>query len=422
MPIVPNTDEHQGPISGPLSGGIPALVVAFPEPRALAIPQGLVRAGREWFAAHGVEDSQISTSHVELSRPGGVLHIADAGSKNGTFVDGARLQRGERSPLPDGAIVRVGRTLMVYREQLLGGLEPSAPVGGLVGPFGLRQLAHQIAALEPARTRNVLIQGESGTGKEMAALEIAQRLRPDKPREFVNVSAIASTVFESQLFGHVRGAFSSADRAEPGILRQNDGGTVVFDEIGELPLDVQPKLLRLLETQDILPVGASRSVSVNVAIVAATNRILEEQVAKGTFRQDLYARFLAAMVELPALRERPEDIYAIAAALRARAGAALAHDEVEVEAVELLMRLPFVANVRELRAIIERTIATEPTGRITLRALRQVAGTEELPKRTALTRVAVEKALERSGGNKSEAARLLGVSRPALLRVLNRKS
>jgi DNA-binding NtrC family response regulator len=405
-----------------LSGGIPALVVAFPEPRALAIPQGLVRAGREWFAAHGVEDSQISTSHAEFSRPGGVLHVVDSGSRNGTFVDGARLQKGERTALPDGAILRIGRTLMVYREQLIGGLEPSAPLGGLVGPFGLRQAAHQIASLEPKRTRNVLIEGESGTGKELTALEVGRRLRPGKRPEFVNVAAIASTVFESQLFGHVRGAFSSADSAEPGILRQNDGGTVVFDEIGELPLNVQPKLLRLLETQDILPVGANRSVAVNVAIVGATNRILEDEVASGTFRRDLYARFLAAVIELPPLRERSEDIYSIAKALQASAPTALTPDRVEVEAIELLMQLPLSANVRELRAIVEQAMATEPTGRLTLRALRQVAGVQEPPKRTALTRAAVEKALEKSGGNKSEAARILGVNRPMLLRVLNRKS
>ena len=420
MSTTPKTDEHQGPISGPLSGGVPALVVAFPEPRAVPLTPGSVRAGREWFAAHGINDSKISTSHAELSRPGGVLHVADAGSRNGTFVDGARLQKGERVRLADGAILRVGRTLMVYREQLAGDLEPSASLGSMVGPFGLRQLAHQIAALDPARIRNVLVEGESGTGKELAAIEIARRLRPGKRCEFVNVSAIASTVFESQLFGHVRGAFSGADSAEAGILRQNDGGTVVFDEIGELPVQVQPKLLRLLETRDILPVGANRSVAVDVAVIGATNRVLEEEVAKGTFRKDLYARFLAASVELPPLRERPEDLYSIVVALRTGVGGALPHDMVEVEALELLMRLPLSSNVRELGAIVERALAAEPTGRLTLRALREVVGSQEPPGRTALTRAAVENALEKSGGNKSLAARLLGVDRGALLRVLNR--
>jgi transcriptional regulator with AAA-type ATPase domain len=421
MSTTPKTDEHQGPISGPLSGGVPALVVAFPDPLAIPLPQGSVRAGREWFEARGVSDSLISSSHIELSRPGGVLHVADAGSRNGTFVDGARLQKGERAPLADGALLRVGRTLMVYREQLLGSLGALGPLGDLVGPFGLRQLAHQLSALEPTRIRNVLVEGESGTGKELATAEIARRLRPGKPCAFVNVSAIASTVFESQIFGHVRGAFSGADQTELGILRQNNGGTVVFDEIGELPLQVQPKLLRLLESRDIFPVGAKQSVEIDIAIVGATNRVLEDEVAKGTFRKDLHARFLGAIFELPPLRERSEDVYSIAVALRARAGSLLSPDMVEIEALELLMRLPLSANVRELGALVERTLATEPTGRLTLRALRQVAGSQEPARSNALTLASVASALEACRNNQSQAARRLGVSRGTLLRFLNRQ-
>ncbi|HXK16655.1 MAG TPA: sigma 54-interacting transcriptional regulator, partial [Polyangiaceae bacterium] len=320
-----------------------------------------------------------------------------------------------------GAVLRMGRTLMVYREQLIGALDPSLPLGDLVGPFGLRELAHELSALDGSRVRNVLVEGESGTGKELATIEVARRLRPGKPCQFVNVSAIAATVFESQIFGHMRGAFSGADHTELGILRQNDGGTVVFDEIGELPLPVQPKLLRLLESRDIFPVGAKQSVDVDVAIIGATNRVLQEEVEKGNFRKDLHARFLGAVVELPPLRERPEDLYSIAVALRERGGGSLPREMVEIEALELLMRLPLSANVRELAALVERTLATEPTRRLTLRALRQVAGAQQPARSHALTRASVADALEHCRDNQVQAARRLGVSRGVLLRFLKRE-
>src|SRR5262249_51994170 len=161
-------------------------------------------------------------------------------------------------PLDDGAVLRFGRTIFVVREQLLGSFEPAPPVGDLVGPFGLRGVAHAVASLAQSRPSNVLIEGETGVGKELTARAVAAALRREARFAAVNVAGLVAGVFESQMFGHVAGAFSGARASALGIVVAHDGGTVFLDEIGELDLDLQAKLLRLLANREVMPVGAER--------------------------------------------------------------------------------------------------------------------------------------------------------------------
>ena len=257
-------------------------MAAFPRPAALAVPDSGAVIGRAWLGENGLADTEVSGQHLRVDRRGGVLRVADAGSRNGTWVNGARLGPRDLVTLDDGAVVRVGRTLLVYRAELPGSFDPSPPVGGLVGPYGLRTVTEPLRGLARTRPGNVLVEGETGTGKELVARAAAAALGRATPFAAVNVAGLARGVFESQLFGHVAGAFSDARTASPGIVVAHEGGALFLDEIGELDLDLQVKLLRLLENREVLPVGAQRPVKVDIAVIAATNRDLESIDRKST--------------------------------------------------------------------------------------------------------------------------------------------
>ena len=221
-----------------------------------------------------------------------------------------------------------------------------------------------LAQLEPLLQRvargniNVLVTGETGVGKELVA-ELVHQLSPRAARPLVriNCAALTETLLASELFGHERGAFTGADRAKPGLLESAEGGTVFLDEVGELPLGIQPKLLRVLEDKEVVRVGALKGRAIDVRFVAATNRDLEHEIERGRFRQDLYFRLNGFQVHIPALRERPDDVPEIArgflatAAKRAglRGPASIAR-----EAMALLEGYSWPGNVRELRNVIER--------------------------------------------------------------------
>jgi transcriptional regulator with AAA-type ATPase domain len=417
---VPSTIEHKGPT--PPRAGLrrPALICAFPKPAAVGLPDSGSVVGREWLSANGLPDTEVSGAHLKIDRAGGTLRIADAGSRNGTWVNGARLSKGDVVPLEPGSCLRLGRTIFVYRDELRGSLEPAPPVGALVGPYGLRAVADAISGLEKSHPNNVLVEGETGTGKELVARAVATALGRAEKLASVNVAGIARGVFESQLFGHVAGAFSDARSASPGIVVTHDGGTLFLDEIGELDLEHQVKLLRLLENREVLPVGAGRAVSVNVLVVAATNRNLEEMVERGVFRRDLLARLAMARISIPALRDRNEDVFCIADALRRRAGRpSFVPAEVEVEAVERLLLAPWPSNVRELDAALGAAFRQDPESGLRLWALDEVLG-ERPAEKTALTRETVDAAIQAAGGNVTAAAEKLGVSRGKLLRLLKR--
>jgi hypothetical protein len=410
-----HTEDHPVPS---LEGAVKpwdALVLAYPRPGAISMPVSGVLVGRHWLADHGIDDCQVSGQHFVVRRRG-ALQIEDAGSRNGTWVNGHRLAPGERVGLEDGFVVRVGSTVLIVRTGFVGSPHPSPPVYGLVAPYGLRSVAEQLESFRFIKPSTVLVEGETGTGKELVARGVAEVLGRGACFVPVNVAAVPAGVFESQLFGYVKGAFSGAGTGAPGIVASHDGGAVFFDEIGELHLDLQPKLLRLIENREVFPVGAHRPRPVDVVIVAATNRDLGAMVAEGKFRQDLMARLAAAVVELPPLRERPEDLFAIATWLAEQRGRAFQPQLVEVEAVEHLVLHAWPGNVRELAAVIDRVQALAQAPALPLWAMRRV-----LPSTTAhtpgvLTASHVQQVLASCGGNESQAARMLGVSRGKLRR------
>jgi MoxR-like ATPase len=410
---LPTTEEHHPPSAASAAQGHPFLLAAFPEPAAIPLPAAGEVVGREWLADAGIVDTKISGRHARFVRAAGHVQVEDVGSRNGVWIDGIQIAPSKRVGVEDGAILRLGRTLFVYREAFAGEPGPARDLGLLVGPFGLAELRARLAGLKQRPEPNVLLQGETGAGKELVAEAVIEAIgRGRKPHTFVNVTGVPAEVFEGQLFGWRRGAYSGAVADNPGILRAHQGGAVVLDEVGELSIGLQAKILRLVAKGEIQPLGERHPVKVDVALIGATNRPLDAMVEAELFRRDLLARF-PVRIEVPPLRERPEDLFAILRALWARRGASLDPKVADVEAVERLMLEKWPANVRDLERL---AASVDPAAPLTVSAVERVLGAPSV--RAPVTRETVERALAACKGNQSEAARRLGVTRAKVRRLL----
>jgi len=298
---------------------------------------------------------------------------------------------------------------------------------GIVGDSpAIRHVFAHIEKVAPAGT-TVLITGESGTGKELVARAIHAGSAV-KDREFlaVNIAAMPHELIESQLFGHERGAFTGAERRREGLLRSVQGGSVFLDEVGELPVHVQAKLLRALESGEVLPVGADRPVHATFRLIAATNRHLETAITEGRFRQDLYFRLNVFRIELPALRARREDVPALVGHFVKLHSSAQGKPAPTVsnEAMKVLLAYPWPGNVRELSNVIERACILCEGDRLEVSELpSELQAASDLP--TAL-RDAIEEferrhiawVLRAAGGNRERAARMLEIDPATLYRRL----
>ena len=270
----------------------------------------------------------------------------------------------------------------------------------------------------------VLVQGESGTGKELAARAIHER--SGRPGSFVaiNCGAVSPELLESELFGHVKGAFTGAHQAREGLFSFAHGGSLFLDEIGEMPLKMQAKLLRVLEEKTIRPVGGNQETPVNVRIIAATNRELSEEVAGGRFREDLFYRLNVVSVRLPPLRERPQDIPSLTGFFLDRLSRELGLPSPGLDGwdLEQLRRYDWPGNVRELRNVIERCLllGRRPGQCIAAHGIQQTGAGQEPPDLSleAVERQHILSVLSADEGNKSAAARRLGISRKTLERKL----
>jgi transcriptional regulator with GAF, ATPase, and Fis domain len=320
------------------------------------IPASGLRIGTAAGSPLRLRDSTVSRIHCELRLRRGGVHLLDAGSTNGCIANGVRVRDAD---LPPGTTVRLGGTtirVLASDEKVIVPLSSRTELGRLVGASAeMRQIYAIIERAAPTEA-TVLIRGETGTGKELAARAIHQLSpRAAGPLVPVDCAAIAPGLVESELFGHVRGAFSGAMTDRKGLFEEADGGTIFLDEIGELPLPMQAKLLRVLESREIRRVGGNAVKPVDVRVIAATHRPLAPDVNDGSFREDLFYRLAVIEIEMPPLRARREDVPALAQhfyeQIRGRAGAL---------PLELLASLParsWGGNVRELRNFIERSVS-----------------------------------------------------------------
>lgn len=293
---------------------------------------------------------------------------------------------------------------------------------GFVGASRAMQELFAVVRRAAGSAFPALVTGESGTGKELVARAL-HRASGRGPFVAVNCAALPENLLESELFGHEKGAFSGADRENPGLFQSAHGGTLFLDEIGDLPLALQPKLLRVLEDGEVRPVGSTRPRKVDVRVVAATNRDLEQEVERGRFRQDLFWRLNVVHLHVPALRERPADIPLLAEHF-------LGSRRIAPEAMAVLTAYPWPGNVRELRNALERAATLSPapeirvedlpprvreTGRVS--ALVAEAARKDLPLRE-VEKAYILEILARAGGNKSRAAEILELDRKTLYRKL----
>jgi len=302
-----------------------------------------------------LSDPQVSRRHAEIAMTPDGVRIRDLGSTNGTWWQGTRI--GE-VVVPAGATVKFGETQVRIAAADAPSLPPSDRdhFGQMAGnSVAMRELFAVLEMASPSDA-TVLIEGESGTGKELAAQAIHDAsVRAAGPFIIVDCSAISENLIDSHLFGHVKGAFTGAERDRKGAFVEASGGTLVLDELGELPLSAQAKLLRALEAQTVQPVGADRPVKVDTRVIAATHRDLARMVAAKEFRFDLFYRLAVVHIALPPLRDRLEDLPHLIATLYKRRGGD--PGPIDGDNLDKMRRYAWPGNIRELRNVLERAWA-----------------------------------------------------------------
>jgi len=328
-------------------------VVAGPdEGTSVEVPDTGVLIGSRAPAELVLSDSNASRRHAEVRRGPNGWVLTDLGSTNGTWIEDLRI---EAAYLREGGLFRVGHTTIAFEGREEGVRLRPAPSDAALGVVAASPaMCEVVAAVRQFAPTDlsVVLEGETGVGKEVLARAL-HRLshRSAKPCVVVDCGALHEDLTESELFGHERGAFTGAVEARAGAFEEADGGTLFLDEIGELPLSLQPKLLRALEAREVRRLGSNRIRSVDVRVIAATNRDLPAEVAARTFRADLFFRLSEVRVRIPPLRERPDDIVPLAQAF---VGEVSAEARFTPEALEVLGRRSWPGNARELGNVVRR--------------------------------------------------------------------
>jgi transcriptional regulator with GAF, ATPase, and Fis domain len=382
-------------------------------------------------------DPQVSRFHCCLVRTASGWCLLDSDSLNGTRVGGVRVRDADL-PQPEAVIEVGGSLLRVCEASSVAEAEvPAIPAfGDLVGASVVMRRLFGLLARVAESDSNVLLQGESGTGKEAIAMEIVRRSpRAKKPLLIVDCGAIAPTVIESELFGHARGAFTGAERERVGAFEEADGGTIILDEIGEMPLEMQPKLLRAIEAGQVRRVGENHPRQVDVRVIAATHRRLEREVNHGRFREDLFFRLSVVTVHVPPLREHLEDLPVLVRLFLTSLGASHRAEELfPAQVLAEMARCDWPGNVRELRNYVERALVLDTPSPAPLSTPSAVAPTEawggiDLDESFTSGKKRVVEDFERryltallawSKGNISQAARKGGMDRMYLHRLVQR--
>jgi DNA-binding NtrC family response regulator len=385
------------------------------------IPRAGLLLGREEVVFDEVfDDLRMSSRHAEVRLEAGRVLIRDLGSENGTRLNG-QLLVGERA-LDPGDVLRLGDTLLVYA--------PAPPSAGLAEPelvgasaamVGVRRSVDAVAS----RKHMVVVTGETGTGKEVVARLVHERSGRTGPFVAVNCGTFTEGLLASDLFGHMRGAFTGAVSEQQGLFRAARGGTLLLDEVAEIPLALQANLLRVLEMGEVRPVGGTRDIATDVRVIATSNRELIDLVQAGRFRSDLYSRLAQWTVRLPPLRERREDIPALTSHLLARCdgmGRKLTPD-----LAEALLVHDWPLNVRGLLTVLsvavvstpgDEPLALGPEVRLALWTTRSMRNGPEKSEPAVLDKADLVALMERFHGKVAASARHLGITRPKLYRLL----
>jgi DNA-binding NtrC family response regulator len=450
-----------------MQGAVPAIsvprfqlvVLTGPDAGAEATSEdGRMTVGTAEGATLRLSDPTVSRFHAELEATANGIAVRDLGSTNGSHLGAVGIRE---IVVRNGVEIDIGRTrvrLALGAERTAIPMYAHAAMGGLLG--GSAAMRAVFNALEHAAPTSapVLITGESGTGKELAARAVhAQSPRAQQPFEVVDCGGLPPTLIESELFGHERGSFTGASSDREGAFERADGGTIFLDELGELPLELQPKLLRALGEREIRKIGGKKTRHVDVRVVAATNRDLRREVNAGRFRADLFYRLAVIQIRMPSLRDRLEDLPILVRGLLesiARERGLEAHVEPDQPLLDALARHTWPGNVRELRNYLEQLLILRVApslsgggsgdGPSSARAARGAGddpgrargddagvasfdGLDQLPLRTAKSELLerferhyVEQLLEKTGGNVAEAARRAGVDRVTLFRTIRR--
>jgi DNA-binding NtrC family response regulator len=359
-------------LGGAGRGGVPVpgLVLLYAEnypslPPVFPLTRDKLVIGREAPSDLLLPVTAVSRIHAEVTWNGTGFVITDLNSRNGVLVNGERVGADRLEPLDE---IRIGDAIFKFVDQgaeeygryrIDGSMAPGAArraarPSPLVGGYQIDRIVAELERVAPSEL-NVMLLGPSGTGKEVVASELHRLGGRGGHFVALNCAAIPANLLESELFGFKRGAFSGADRDKPGLIRAAHGGTLLLDEIGDMPLEAQAKLLRVIQGREVLPLGATQAERVDVRFVCATHRDLRRLQKDGRFREDLFARLNEYQLRLPPLHERKEDIYALTRAFQHRHGGA--HLVPNVPFMVALLHHDWPHNVRELEAAIKRAIA-----------------------------------------------------------------
>ncbi len=333
-----------------LSGGAKGASVRVP-----GEPGSAIRIGKAPDNDLVLPDDTVSRYHLAIARVPEGLQVRDLGSTNGVRIGGAKVKEAIVDP---GSVIRAGEVELAVRLEMQGVEIPpsnSERFGlALAQSVAMRRIFGLLERIAPTLA-TVLLTGETGTGKDVLARSIhGASPRASLPFEVVDCGAVTHTLIESELFGHERGAFTGAIAARAGAFERAHGGTIFLDEVGELPLELQPKLLRVLEAREYRRVGGNKTLAADVRVIAATTRDLPREVERGKFREDLYFRLAVVPIQVPPLRTRPEDIPILARKILDAAGDVSGELRIPDDTLVALRAHDWPGNVREMRNVLER--------------------------------------------------------------------
>jgi DNA-binding NtrC family response regulator len=375
-----------------------------------------------------VADRWMSSTHLQLLRDDSQWRLVDAGSKNGTCLNGTRLAE---AILDDGDLLEAGQSFFWFTSRCpaardrLGPVDPCETAGALATINGTLQLDFERLAQVAQSTVPLLLFGETGTGKEVVARAIHERSGRGGALVAINCGALPEALVEAELFGCRQGAYTGATESRPGLIRAADRGTLFLDEVGELPPASQVAFLRVLQQQEVVPVGETRPIPVDVRVIAATQEDLAARVDEGRFRMDLYGRLAGFELRLPPLRERREDIGLLLGRLLSRiAGERASAVRIQPAAARLLFQHDWPLNVRGLENALRSALSLAGDGRITVahlpESLRAEVDSTQPTGAESRRRDALVAALQRHHGNISAVARDLSTSRGQVRRLCRR--